>query len=176
MVDPPYSRKDLPLFEPLGNLAAKALAPQGTLVVMCGQSYLPDYIGSLSKHLDYRWTLCYYMPQCSAPQMWQRKANPFWKPILIYQRKGATPRSWIKKDVITAGKLDKNLHPWQQDVDGFIQIVEMLSDPDDLVVDCFLGSGTTALAAMQAQGGRRFIGCDVDLDAVKRSRSRMGQR
>ncbi len=175
VIDPPYAKTYLPLFDSLGNLAAKALAPQGTLAVMVGQSYLPEYYASLSKHLDYRWTLCYLMPQCSAPMIWQRKANPFWKPVLIYQRKGSKPEEWIKKDIITAGELEKDLHPWEQDVDGFKQIIEMLSDPGDLVADCFLGSGTTALAAMEAQGGRRFIGCDVDLEAVNVARKRVGQ-
>jgi hypothetical protein len=147
-IDVPYEKQYLPLFAPLAKLTAKALASRGTLAFMCGQSYLPEYYASLSKHLEYRWTLCYIMPQCSAPQIWQRKANPFWKPVLIYQRKGAKPKKWIKKDIITAGKLEKDLHEWQQDVDGFKQIIEMFSDPGDLVVDCFLGSGTTALAAI----------------------------
>jgi 16S rRNA G966 N2-methylase RsmD len=176
VIDPPYSRSELPLFEPLAILASKALAPQGTLAVMTGQSYLPEYVASLSTHLEYRWTLCYAMPQGSAPNVWPRKANPFWKPILIYQLKGAKPKQWIKKDIVTAGQLDKNLHPWQQDLDGFRQIIEMLSEPGNLVVDCFLGSGTTALAAMQAEGGRRFVGCDVDLAAVRGARGRLGRR
>jgi 16S rRNA G966 N2-methylase RsmD len=174
IVDPPYSKQFLPLFEPLSYLASKALSSQGTLAVMCGQSYLPACYATLSKHLEYRWTLCYLLAQGSAPMVWQRKANPFWKPIVVFQRKGSKPKSWIRKDIILAGKLEKTLHPWQQDVDGTRQIIEMLSAPGDLVVDCFLGSGSSAMASMAAEGGRRFVGCDVDGDAVKRARARLG--
>lgn len=175
VVDPPYGRPFLPLFEPLSRLASEALSPQGTLAVMYGQSYLPDCYASLARHLEYRWTLCYLLLQGSAPMVWQKKANPFWKPILVFQRKGSKPKTWIRKDIVTAGKLEKNLHPWQQDVGGMRQIIEMLSAPGDLVVDCFLGSGSSGLAAMEAEGGRRFAGCDLDSEAVKRARARLGQ-
>lgn len=45
------------------------------------------------------------------------------------------------------------------------------SNPDDLVFDPFLGSGTTGLAAVQER--RRFIGCDVSREYVEMSQKRM---
>ncbi len=36
--------------------------------------------------------------------------------------------------------------------------IRLLTDPGDIVLDCFIGSGTTALAALQE--GRRFIGIE----------------
>lgn len=38
------------------------------------------------------------------------------------------------------------------------RVIHLLSFPNDLVLDPFVGSGTTALAALRA--GRRFFGCD----------------
>jgi DNA modification methylase len=54
--------------------------------------------------------------------------------------------------------------PWQQTVGPFVRLVEMAAHPGELVVDPFLGSGTTALACLTT--GRRFLGCDVDPGAV----------
>ena len=39
------------------------------------------------------------------------------------------------------------------------RVVRLLTDPGDLVLDCFVGSGTTAVAALKE--GRHFIGIDV---------------
>jgi site-specific DNA-methyltransferase (adenine-specific) len=40
-----------------------------------------------------------------------------------------------------------------------------LTDPGELVLDCFLGSGTTAIAAIKE--GRKFIGIEVEKEYVK---------
>lgn len=40
------------------------------------------------------------------------------------------------------------------------RIIRLLTDPEDLVLDCFVGSGTTGVAA--ANTGRRFIGIDIE--------------
>ena len=58
-------------------------------------------------------------------------------------------------------------HPTQKPEKLFLELVEKHSNPGDLVVDPFLGSGTTAAAAMRS--GRRFAGCDIDQDYVQSS-------
>ena len=40
-------------------------------------------------------------------------------------------------------------HPWQQAAGPFVKLVEAASKPGELVVDPFVGSGTTGLAAQQ---------------------------
>ena len=39
-------------------------------------------------------------------------------------------------------------------------LVDMLTEPTDLVVDGFMGSGTTGVACVRL--GRRFIGIEID--------------
>lgn len=51
------------------------------------------------------------------------------------------------------------------------RLIQLLTEPDDLVLDCFLGSGTTALAAAQLK--RQFIGIDNDPAAIATARSRL---
>ena len=52
------------------------------------------------------------------------------------------------------------LHPTQKPLDLFAELVLKHSNAGDLVVDCFLGSGTTAEAAINCD--RKFLGCDSD--------------
>lgn len=53
-----------------------------------------------------------------------------------------------------------NGHPAEKPVDLMRFLVENSTDAGDLIVDPFMGSGTTGEAAML--GGRRFIGFEID--------------
>jgi site-specific DNA-methyltransferase (adenine-specific) len=50
-------------------------------------------------------------------------------------------------------------HPTQKPVALFIDIINDYSEKGDLILDCYIGSGTTAVACKKI--GRRFIGCDI---------------
>ena len=51
------------------------------------------------------------------------------------------------------------------------KLIKASSNPGDLVFDCFMGSGTTQAVAMKL--GRRFIGADINLDAIQTTRKRL---
>jgi len=51
------------------------------------------------------------------------------------------------------------------------RIIKASSDPDDLVLDCFIGSGTTAAVAQKL--GRRWMGCDINKGAIQLTSSRL---
>ena len=65
----------------------------------------------------------------------------------------------------------KRIHPTQKPLELFREIIKKHSNPGDLVVDPFLGGGTTALAALEE--GRRFAGCDIDPGYVEASKQRI---
>tara|TARA_B100001093_G_C26824725_1_gene1013494 strand:- start:1251 stop:2078 length:828 start_codon:yes stop_codon:yes gene_type:complete len=54
----------------------------------------------------------------------------------------------------------KRNHPTQKNLNLFEELIKKHSNEGDLVVDTFLGSGTTAIAAKNTK--RRFIGCEID--------------
>jgi DNA modification methylase len=51
------------------------------------------------------------------------------------------------------------------------RIILSSSNPGDIVLDCFIGSGTTAAVAQKL--GRRWIGCDINKVAVQLTSSRL---
>ncbi len=67
----------------------------------------------------------------------------------------------------------KRIHPTQKPLALFRELVRKHSNHGDLVIDPFLGSGTTAVAALQE--GRAFAGCDIDESYIRAARSRMHQ-
>lgn len=50
-------------------------------------------------------------------------------------------------------------HPTQKSLSLFEELIKKHSNEGDIVLDCFLGSGTTAVAALKTK--RKFIGCEM---------------
>ncbi len=165
ITDPPYPAEFLDEFDALGDLAARLLRPGGLLVVMVGQSHLPEYLRRLCKHLAYRWCGAYLM-EGPAVRIHGRKVGAKWKPLLIFG--GET---FITQDVFQSRGDDKEHHHWGQSESGMADIVSRLTESGQLVVDPFLGGGTTAIVCREL--GRRFVGCDIDANAVATTRERL---
>jgi len=51
------------------------------------------------------------------------------------------------------------------------RIIKASSNPNDIVLDCFIGSGTTARVAQKL--GRRWIGCDINKGAIQLTSKRL---
>jgi adenine-specific DNA-methyltransferase len=62
-------------------------------------------------------------------------------------------------------------YPTQKNAELLRNIVLTSTNPGDLVLDCFVGSGTTLAAA--ASQGRRWIGIDSSAIAIRRTTTRM---
>lgn len=171
ITDPPYPKEFLPVYDDLAAFADYALKPGGSLLVMVGQSYLPEIIEKLSKRLAYHWTAAYLTPGGQAVQVWPKKVNTFWKPLLWFT-KGEYAGPWIG-DVPRSDTNDneKQHHHWGQSESGMKDILERWSEPGQVVCDPFLGGGTTAVLAMRLK--RKFVGCDVDKKCVADSWARV---
>ena len=94
------------------------------------------------------------------------------KPLLFLSNGPYKPDKWFADTVQGSGP-EKDCHVWQQGVKEAAQFIEALTEPGELVLDPFLGSGTTAVAAKGL--GRRFRGCDVDPEAVAVARGRVAE-
>ena len=96
------------------------------------------------------------------------------KPLLIFDH-NSDGRRFITQDVFASDRADKELagqiDGWSQSESGMADIVDHLTQPGDLVVDPFLGAGTTGVVCRAL--GRSFVGCDIDPDAVAVSRERL---
>jgi len=163
ITDPPYQEEFIPLYKALSKTAARVLKPEGSLICMCGQSYLLDIMRQLSGYLKYNWT-CDIQTPGPATQIFQRRVNTTWKPVLWYTKE-VYEGEWISPDVFKSDGSDKSLHDWGQSLSGMRDIVNRFVSAGDTVLDPFLGAGTTAIAALEANC--KFIGSDIDKSSIK---------
>jgi site-specific DNA-methyltransferase (adenine-specific) len=68
----------------------------------------------------------------------------------------------------------RNQHPTVKPVDLMAWLVRLVTPPGGLVLDPFLGSGSTGMAALDE--GMRFVGFDLDPDYVALARNRIAHR
>ena len=73
---------------------------------------------------------------------------------------------------IASGK--DRFHPTQKSLPLFQELIEKHSNEGDLVLDCFAGSATTAIAAMNT--GRNFVGCELDEEYFQKSIKRIEEK
>jgi len=166
ITDPPYPKEYLHLFNVLAESCAAAAVP--LVAVMSGQTYLPEVMQMLCKHLKYRWALAYLTPGGQAVQQFPVKVNCFWKPVLLF----GEAVDWIG-DVCKSqtNDNDKRFHDWGQSESGMSDLIERLTKPGDLICDPFLGGGTTAVVSLAL--GRKFVGCDIDAACVEKAKQRV---
>jgi len=171
LTDPPYGEKYLPLYEKLGEVASRVLKDGGSLLLMAGQSYLPKILDIMEPHINYNWTIAYLTPGGQSAQLWQRKVNTFWKPVLWFV-KGKYEGKWVG-DVAQSmpNDNDKRFMSWQQSESGMGDLVDRFTTVGSLILDPFMGSGTTGVAAIRL--GRKFIGIDIDPEKVKIAKKRL---
>lgn len=95
-------------------------------------------------------------PQAETSQYGNGKRNDtLWEP----HPNGAKPKDVIEIPTTCNGMNEKTPHPTQKPEELLRKIILASSNPGDLVLDPFLGSGTTAVCAEQL--GRRWQGCDL---------------
>ena len=64
-------------------------------------------------------------------------------------------------------------HPTQKPIELIRDLIRKHSKEDDIVLDCFSGSGTTAVAAMLEN--RSFLGCELDTTYYLKSLERINE-
>lgn len=171
ITDPPYPQEYLTLYSVLAELAETLLKPGGSLLAMCGQSYIPEIMALMGPYMRYHWTLAYMTPGGQAVQLWQRKVNTFWKPVLWYV-KGDYAGDWIGDVARSAvNDNDKRFHDWGQSESGMADLVERFSYPGQTILDPFCGGGTTGVVAVQMN--RLFVGIDNDPVCINTTKERL---
>jgi len=157
LTDPPYPAEYLPLWSVLAEKAEILLKPGGFLVTYAPQFHLPKIYNMLEEHLSYVWTFCLYQPGPHASVM-QRNIWTNWKPILVFAKEPYN-MMW-QTDVITSPARVKTKHEWQQNIEPIKTLIKNFTVENELVVDPFLGSGTTMKACEELN--RVFFGMDTD--------------
>jgi hypothetical protein len=156
--DPPYDRKAIELYDGLGEFAARVLRPGGSLIAYVGHIQLPDVLTDLSKHLRYWWTCGCFHSEAKA-RMTEYGIVAGWKPIVWFVKETRGDKHTFVTDVVT-GSREKSHHDWQQAVSEARYFIDLLTQPQDFVVDPFCGGGTTPVSCIES--GRKWASFEID--------------
>ncbi len=168
LTDAPYEQSYLDVFKPLSLFANRVLKEGGSLVAMMGQSYLPQVLNDLSTNLRYHWIIATLLGR-RRTLVKGRRVCVGYKPLLWFVKGGY--RGHAIQDVIRSGMYDKNYHDHGQCESEFAEIIKRLTEDGDTVLDCFVGGGTTAVAAIKLR--RKFVGIDINRKHIEVTRRRI---
>lgn len=86
---------------------------------------------------------------------------------------GTIPTCIWEKNNHTTSKDFVGWHPTTKNLDILERIIRAYTNPDDLVLDCFMGSASTAVAAMNCE--RSYIGTEIDPEYHEKALERIAQ-
>lgn len=106
-----------------------------------------------------------------------KDVDPVWEkthPELVvrdYLRPGMPPNDSFFIPIENQSSADRTGYPTQKPTALLRKLIKASSNEGDLVLDCFVGSGTTAVVAEKLS--RRWIACDLSRFAIHTSRKRL---
>ena len=106
------------------------------------------------------------LPPSNCWLFWDKKGdikfkNPFADGELIYTTfKKPIKRIVFKQQGFVTDSKDIRYHPTQKPSELVARLIEMFSEQGELILDPFMGSGTTAVAAIRTN--RHYIGYELD--------------
>jgi len=162
---------DTETFE-LMNFAEQALrVVSGNGVVFCGKEQFSPLFE-------------YFAKECSTRMVVWEKTNPmpmngqhlFLSGVecaVFFRKPGATFNGHCQNTVFRYPNGSSRVHPTEKPIKLFREMVTLLSDPEELVLDPCVGSGTTAVACKELN--RRYIVGDISKESIEIAQGRLEQ-
>ena len=131
---------------------------------------------SLGKDARYIRTMVWVKPN-GQPQLTGDRPGVGYECITVGHGPGASrwngggSRGWVEYPVEANFSREPRVHETQKPLDLMLRLVELFTDPGEIILDPFCGSGTTGVAALRL--GRRFIGIEKDAKYARVAQDRL---
>ncbi|KKI62576.1 MULTISPECIES: DNA (cytosine-5-)-methyltransferase [Staphylococcus] len=152
----------------------------GSIIIFCSYRYISYFIDELEKNNlivkdVLKWEKTNPMPrnvnrryvQDTEFAIWAVKKGEKWtfnKPDNISYLRS-------KYETSTVSGKERTSHPTQKSVKLMKEIINIHTNSDDVILDLFMGSGTTGVASVELN--RKFVGIEIDKDYFDLSRRRL---
>lgn len=170
ITDPPYVKEWLDNYAAFAEASAYVLKPGGFLISYVGHIHLDRILSDMTSYLDYFWIMT-LIHSGTTSAVHSRSVQCGFKPILVMNKPPRVQPKRYFNDVIKGSGKEKDAHEWQQGEEELRQIFEPFTDPGDIVLDPFMGSGT--VLSMAKKMNRRAMGWDINKDNVDVVRGRL---
>lgn len=150
------------------NKYTKLIKKDGSIIIFCSYRYISFIIDALEENgFDVKdfieWKKSNPMPrninrryvQDTEFAVWAVKKNAKW----IFNKPKDVP--YLRSTFVTStvSGAERTIHPTQKSLDLMRQLIRIHTNKDDVILDMFLGSGTTGVAALMEH--RKFIGIEI---------------
>lgn len=175
LTDPPYKTESLHLYKDLAEASYRLLKPSGFIVTYLGVQTLPQIINYfLDAGFSYHWTgVIKFKHANNWTRVWERRVFSLVRLYLVFYKPPRTKKLKFFKDFIEGEGREKDFHEYQQSLDAFKYLATKFSEPGDLVLEPFGGSGTTAIACHEE--GRRCIIVEKERKSFQIIKSRIAE-
>ena len=139
------------------------------VVVLFGANYYADRLPPSGG-----WVVWDKLNGLSSKRAWGFNDNSDCELIWTNQGNAARliPHRWMGAMKESEGN-ERRVHPTQKPIALMAELIKQYTQPGDLILDPFCGSGTTGVACVQT--GRRFIGIEIDEGYATIARARIAK-
>jgi site-specific DNA-methyltransferase (adenine-specific) len=155
--------ESIPLYSKLGELAMRVLKPGGSLVTYFGQYALPEILQRLiDSGLKYNWNPYIKHGGNNNQNLFMHPNHVVvrGKSLLWFYKEYLLDTGEYVSDFIESQPPDKSLNAMAQSTVEAEYCISKLTTTNTIVLDPFLGSGTTGIAALKQN--RQFIGIEIN--------------
>jgi site-specific DNA-methyltransferase (adenine-specific)/modification methylase len=175
--------------EPVLVELKRVLKPNGQIYVFCSTAQIPQYMRIFERDWFFRNLIVW--SKTNPPPRLSKTNWVFANEYILYAineeiklnriafnfpSQGAMKNIFITPSLQGKERLRKKeggaLHPTQKPLSILKRLIETSSKPGDIVLDPFMGVGSTALAAKML--GRHFLGCEIDATYFRVAQERLG--
>lgn len=178
--DPPYPKEYLMCYQWLALEAMRVLKPGGFLIAMSGGLFLNRIYRMFDDAgLTYFYEMTHKHGNGNSPTVWtghNERDTPYpivarTKPIIVYSKGKAWPSIGGVMNFFESQGGSKKYHHWGQDVESARYYIDYFSNLGDIVLDPFVGGGTTPIACDLI--GRKCLAFDIDISAIVTTKNRV---
>jgi len=158
--DPPYSAKDILLYNDLATVAFRVLKEGGSLVTYVNHCLIPEITKFMEDAgLTRQWTLAIKLSGPFA-HFHPKKVSVKWKPLLWFVKGGKTNSLDYISDFIESRSAEKATFDWEQNTVEAEHVISRLTVKGQTVCDPMMGEGTSGVAATKLH--RKFVGIEIN--------------